>query len=527
MAEANSSSPLDTKLQYPREPVIITAITAFILWSLLLTISLYLNLSNLRTQVSALATKEAKTNWDKDFAFRGWATRHGGVYIQPDERTPPNIYLAHVKNRDVVTRDGVSLTLMNPAYMMRQMTQEYEKTYGVKGNITGKILLNPINAPDQWEKIALDRFEQGTREVVEEATIDGSPYIRYMKPMVMEIGCLKCHGHLGFKVGDIRGGVSVSIPLTPYLDSASTTSNYMKFSHSAVWFLGVVGIIGFTMSARKRDKDRYRLQQEITLSNNMLEKRVKERTAELEGKKEELLQSQARAHYANKMASLGEMASGMAHEINSPLQAISLTAFRVKRKVDKMDNAEVSKSMAKVDDAVSKISTIIESLRNMSRESMDDQFENIAVMDIIADATGITNERYKTKGIEFNVRYHDGSEKSSLSCQRLQIAQILINLLNNGFDAALESKDKWIDLDVYDVGEAIEISVTDSGAGIPAEVRERIFEPLYTSKDIGRGTGLGLSISSEITMRHGGSLELDSNSANTRFVLCLPKSQAI
>ena len=524
MTDINQPTSLEDKAEYLREPISAIGIMLFIAWTLLLVLSLYLNLTNLREEVVSLATTEAKANWSKDQAFRGWATRHGGIYVTPNERTPPSPYLAHIPDRDLVTTDGQQLTLMNPAYMMRQMTQEYEQIYGVKGSITGKILLNPINAPDEWELKVLDSFELGAKEVVEEINIDGDPYIRYMKPMVMVEGCVKCHGHLGFKVGDIRGGVSVSIPLNPYIQGSVTTSKQITTSHGFVWLFGCFGITGFSWFARRRDTERYLLQQELTQNQVMLEQRVKERTQELKAKEKELIDSHTRAHYANKMASLGEMASGMAHEINSPLQSIALTAFRLKRNVD---NTEVSESMEKVDNAVTQITQIIESLSNVSRDSADDDFVTEPIKNIILDVAGITTERYKTKSIEFDICYHGDSEKSSLSCQRLQISQILINLLNNAFYAASESNDKWIRLDIYDTGETIVISVTDSGAGVPVEIRDRIFEPLYTSKDIGEGTGLGLSISSDIAKKHGGTLELDTQSPDTRFVLCLPKSQPI
>ena len=176
--------------------------------TLLVTSSAVWNIENLDKQAIYIATEEARANWNKDQAFRRWATRHGGLYVKPNERTPPNPYLQHVPNRDVQTTDGVKLTLMNPAYMMSQMTNEFESMYGIKGKITGQVLLNPANEADPWQLDALKQFDKGVKEVLEQTTIDGQPYIRLMRPMVMKKGCVLCHGHLGFKVGDIRGGRS-------------------------------------------------------------------------------------------------------------------------------------------------------------------------------------------------------------------------------------------------------------------------------------------------------------------------------
>jgi PAS domain S-box-containing protein len=229
------------------------AFLSALILSVLVVVSALWNLNNLKDQAINLATAEAISNWKKDLSFRQWATRHGGLYVKPNERTPPNPYLSHVEDRDVVTRNGTDLTLMNPAYMMRQMTEEYEENYGIKGSITGQVLLNPINKADPWEMKSLKLFDQGVEEIIEQAVIDDKPYLRLMRPMVMQEGCVRCHGHLGFKVGDIRGGISVSIPLVPYFDAAESTENTMLTTHGGVWLAGML-VIGF-ISVRGRQQE--------------------------------------------------------------------------------------------------------------------------------------------------------------------------------------------------------------------------------------------------------------------------------
>lgn len=242
---------------FAKLPIVKLVILAILAWSALVGYSLDWNISNLRNEKIKLAISAAKSNWDKDQAFRQWATKHGGVYVPPTERTPPNPYLAHLDHRDVVTTEGMKLTLMNPAYMLRQMTTEFESSYGVKGKITGKITLNPINQPDAWELAALERFEnEQIAEVLEQAVIDGAPYMRYMKPMYMNKACELCHGFLGFKAGDLRGGVSVSIPMTPYLNAANETSRSMVITHLMVWLIGSVGFVAFGLYARHRHMER-------------------------------------------------------------------------------------------------------------------------------------------------------------------------------------------------------------------------------------------------------------------------------
>ena len=164
------------------------------------------------------AQKEAMTVVDKDQALRYWATSHGSVYVPASETTPPSEYLSHMAERDLTTPGGKQLTMMTPAYILRQVMSQYATLYSVKGHITSLNVLNPVNEPDEWEIKALQEFNNGKEEVMGVTVIDGNQFLRFMKPMYTKVGCLKCHAEQGFKEGDILGGVSVSTPLAPYLE---------------------------------------------------------------------------------------------------------------------------------------------------------------------------------------------------------------------------------------------------------------------------------------------------------------------
>lgn len=257
---------------------------AIVILTLLVGYSWYWNISNIQKENINLALTEARANWNKDAAFRRWATRHGGLYVKPDERTPPNPALGHLPYRDIVTTDGQKLTLMNPAYMMRQMAEEFEQDFGVKGKITGKLQLNPINKPDDWQLKVLNIFEKGkTNEVFEQQSIDGQPYLRYMKAMYMTEGCVKCHAVLGFKDGDLRGGVSISIPLNRYFAAASETNSGITVTHLFVWVLGFFAIVVFAWfleklllrMASEALRDGLTQLPNIKLFNNRLEQAIK------------------------------------------------------------------------------------------------------------------------------------------------------------------------------------------------------------------------------------------------------------
>ena len=114
----------------------------------------------------------------------------------------------------------------------------------------------------------------------------------------------------------------------------------------------------------------------------------------------------------------------------------------------------------------------------------------------------------------------------NVASNRAQLSQVLLNLLNNAHDAVVErSEDKWIELKVEENEANYFILVIDSGKGISGEMREKIFTPFFTSKEIGKGTGLGLSISLSIMQKLSGNLELDTAHENTCFKVTIPKSE--
>lgn len=221
-----------------------------------------------------LAHNEALVSVKKDLAYRTWVSSHGGVYVPVTEHTPPNPYLSHIKNRDIITLDGKKLTLMNPAYTLRQMMEDYSKLYGDKAKITSNILLNPINQPDDWERRALQIVEKSREAYYEIQTIDDEQYLRLLNPLITEQSCLKCHGFQGYKVGDLRGGVSVAILLKPYYHQAMQKSWPIIARYFILWLLGAGGLWFGKKKARQFIDERIRYyEQNIYSLVDMIEKR--------------------------------------------------------------------------------------------------------------------------------------------------------------------------------------------------------------------------------------------------------------
>jgi diguanylate cyclase (GGDEF)-like protein len=189
-----------------------------------------------------MALEAARINFDKDLLYRRWASKHGGVYVPVTADTPPNPYLEHVSERDITTPSGRQLTLMNPAYMTRQVYTFSQKESVIRGHLTSLKPLRPENRADPWEVQALKSFEQAKSEASTIEAMEGHPYLRLMRPFRTEKGCLKCHAQQGYQEGDIRGGISVSIPLAPLYALQKRTTFTISMGHGLLWLVGLVGI---------------------------------------------------------------------------------------------------------------------------------------------------------------------------------------------------------------------------------------------------------------------------------------------
>ena len=252
-----------------------------VVWTLILGGLLLRDLVILKDATQSLAIREARAHFQKDEAFRFWAATHGGFYVPVDERTPPSPYLDHIFERDIETPSGVQLTLMNPAYAMRQMNEDFAETYGVAGHITSLLPLRKENAPDDWEEIALESFEKGESEVLEFTAIEGQPFLRLMQPLITQEGCLKCHAHQGYVVGDVRGGVSISLPLIAYAIEEKQARNAHELSFVLIWIFGFGIIIQGSRVVKKGNFKKDLAYKRMDESYSQLETKVEERTTKL------------------------------------------------------------------------------------------------------------------------------------------------------------------------------------------------------------------------------------------------------
>ncbi|MBI4651841.1 diguanylate cyclase [Candidatus Desantisbacteria bacterium] len=258
------------------------SIVLMAVWTIIVVNLIVYEMISLRNKTHGIVLAQAKTSFNKDLALRKWVTSHGGVYVPIDKKTPPSKYLYNIQDRDIETPSGIKLTLMNPAYVLRQITELYSDLYGVKGHITSLKPIRPENSPDEWEKKSLTIFEQGVKEKFEFTNIDGKPFLRFMCMMITEEGCLKCHSHQGYKVGDVRGGISIAIPMENYFIQERKDFLLHLFWYLILWSFGATGIYYGARKIKQNMFERDLAYEELEKYQEQLEQIVNDRTSKLE-----------------------------------------------------------------------------------------------------------------------------------------------------------------------------------------------------------------------------------------------------
>ncbi len=246
--------------------------------------------------------------------------------------------------------------------------------------------------------------------------------------------------------------------------------------------------------------------------------------SEIKSLEKDRIQTQATLIHTSKMASLGEVAGNLAHEINNPLGILNGRILQLRKILgaEKFEKSEAIDLIDKLTLVSKRIASITKGLKSFSRMGEADPFEQIRVQELVEDTLAFCAENIRQMGIEFRLTAIDSS--LLVSGRPTQVSQVLLNLLSNARDAVEGYIEKWISLSVESTAKDIFIKVIDSGTGLPQHLIDRIYEPFFTTKPVNKGTGLGLSISRKILQEHGGDLMVDRNCPNTCFVMQLPKS---
>lgn len=248
-----------------------------------------------------------------------------------------------------------------------------------------------------------------------------------------------------------------------------------------------------------------------------LQREVDERTLQLDTQRMAMVNS-------SRLASLGEMSAGIAHEINNPLAVIDGTTRLIARSIAaniEVDAQKLDAYLTKIAKMVTRITKIVNGLRAFSRDGSQEPITQFPIDKFFSDISDLCHSNLVHKKVD--IRFFVDDPAIIVSGREVQLSQVLINMINNSADAVEKLEEKWITVECTSTANQIKLSVTDSGKGIPADIQTKMLQPFFTTKELGKGTGLGLSISLGIIEAHGGTLTYCQNHKNTRFEIVLKK----
>lgn len=489
------------------------------LWFIIGSLSLCWNLYDERKERETLAFNNGRTFFSQLIQARKWNAQHGGIYVPVTEDIQPNPYLIDPL-RDVVAQEGLKLTKINPAFMTRQLSEISAKEAGVQFHITSLKPIRPENKATDWEKKWLLDFQNGIQERGKFIENSGSTQFRYMAPLFVKEECLKCHAKQGYKVGDIRGGISLTLPVELPLHNWK-----MILSHLFVILTGAVLILFFgdrlseqqrqliktNISLKEEVKNRKQAQQELQNARDNLEEKVQERTTDL--------------RQIN--TALNEFAHIISHDLQQPLIAVQAFSGQIRKKCQSELDDQCLGYLDRIDSSSSRMQELIDGLLQYSRVTADHgRFAKVDLAVIMKNVLDDLSIHIEQTSAVIRV-----SSLPTIEAYSLQMRQLFQNLLTNSFKYRHTEKRLEISVDVErldnepDGIDKYRIIVEDNGIGFDTEHNERIFNIFEQLPQDGecQGTGIGLSICRTIVEHHNGSIAAEGKPGHgAKFIITLP-----
>lgn len=455
--------------------------------------------------------------------MRHWNAQYDGVYIKSEE-LEPNPYL---NPNFILSQKGERLVWVNPAFMTRQISEIASKRAGFRLKITSNKLINKNNAPDEYEKKMLDRFDK-TPDVPYYWTIEKDVF-KFMGALKTEPDCLKCHAHQGYKIGDVRGAISIYFDTSDELEQLTTLQ---KDKEQTIIFLilATIGtIITFIIYQRLKAKD----EQEISNLNHTLELKVKElddfnktlhnkvqKEVGKQREKEKLLIQQS------KLAALGEMIGNVAHQWRQPISAVSAIMMNIKwTAMDQgLNTTFLEERIQEANEQLKYMSQTIDDFRNFFKPNKEKSYFDLKKE--CRNAIKILNATLQHHNI--NLQLFSSKDMIAYGYAN-EFSQVVLNIISNAKDVLLERKIQKprIEIHIYKDEHSVHCEINDNAGGISLEYIDRIFEPYFTTKEL-NGTGIGLYIAKEIIHKHmKGTLKVKNSDRGAVFIISVPKGDSL
>jgi signal transduction histidine kinase/ActR/RegA family two-component response regulator len=480
-------------------------IALMIVWTAIIVMSLLWNLFEMKRKVLETARIQADMAYNQNVIYRRWNTEHGGVYVEVTDDLQPNPYLSDIPERDITTPSGRTLTLINPAFMMRQVYAITEKEYGISERIVSLAPLNPDNLPDPWEAEALKSLESGESAGASNVfKIDGVEQMRLIRPLTTEKRCLRCHAGQGYKEGDVQGAISIMLPMGPLQAMESRSASTLVMAHVLLWFLGSGALVLVALRLRRAELDRMRMS-------------------------EDLMKGQ-------KLESLGILAGGIAHDYNNLLTSIMANISLAAQVENTESRAYKEKPEGVVLESLKDAEKATLQAKELTRQLITFAKGGAPVKALVTDIGELIkgSARFASRGSNVRCEFSIPDDLCPVEADKGQINQVLQNLIINAEQAmpdggVIKIKSENItvaedNLLQLNAGEYVKTAVEDQGTGIPRENISKVFDPYFTTKEA--GSGLGLATSYSIIRTHGGHITVETElGAGSTFTIYLPASE--
>jgi len=474
------------------------------------------------------ATRQAKMLFNQIRLTRQWVSDHNGLFFVKAPGVESNPFLEHGEIQD---DHGNWLVKRNPAMVTRELSIYAAKEGMGQFNVTSLKPMNPDNAPDDFERRSLVKFVDGIDETVEIEQIEGSYRLRYMAPLTVDSQCLTCHNQQGYALGDIRGGMNVTVPMNwAYAEIKANNLMLLWIAFATIIIVSLSIYLLFNSLVAKRLKllagamDRYP-EDSFPATNNpndeigVLSQHFHNLCSRLETSQHELDASRKQVFQNEKQAALGRLVAGISHEINNPLGGMQNCIQTMQRHMDQPELQ--NRYLTLLGQGVEKIKGTVQQLLNTGRkEPLEIKIGDVD--QVIRDCMELFCLGHRNIQVEWQLGVNQPVMTGIES-----LRQIVMNLAGNAVQAIGTDQGKIKVISQLD-SESIYIEFSDTGSGIDPEHLDKIFEPFFTTKEVGQGTGLGLSVSDSLIKRLGGSISVKNNpDSGACFTLIIPLQQTI